>query len=716
MRLIIVESPTKARTIEKFLHSPYRVLSSYGHIRDLPKGEFGIDLEHNFTPKYVIPTKARKTVALLKNEVQKADITILATDEDREGEAIAWHLVQVLGLNAKQIPNSKFQIPKPYERIAFHEITKSAIEEALKNPRDINMNLVDAQQARRILDRIVGYKLSPFLWSKVARGLSAGRVQSVAVRLIVEREREIQNFIPQEYWTIEALLKKTKIHPKTITSEFSAFLIKKNGKALDKFALKDQAAVDELMGDLRGAEYRVANIEKKEAKRNPPPPFTTSTLQQEAFKRFRFSAKLTMTIAQNLYERGLITYHRTDSLNLSEQSLFGAKKFIEKSYGTTYWAGFFRKYKTKSKTAQEAHEAIRPTYPDNTPEKMKLEKNHLKLYDLIWRRFIASQMAQASFDATIVDVEAKKMNTPIKKSKKNLAQHSPITSSLFRATGQILTFDGFLKIYPMKFEETELPPLENNEAVELRKLVPSQHFTQPPSRYTEGTLVKALEEYGIGRPSTYAPILSTIQERGYVEKDGKKAFVPTELGIAVNDLLVAHFPSIVDVKFTAEMEKDLDDIAAGRKQYIPVVRQFYEPFTKILQQKYQEVSKKEFTETPTKKICPECGGQIVIRLGKFGKFYACSRFPKCTYTEPLEQTRLNILCPKCEKGAIIEKRTKTKKVFYGCERYPECDFALWQKPTGEKCPQCGALMVKKGTREICSRKECGYAKKTKGAP
>lgn len=677
MKLVVVESPTKAKTIEKFLGSSYRVLSSYGHIRDLPKSELGIDVENNFEPKYIVPLKSKKIVRALREEVEKSDLTILATDEDREGEAIAWHLSQALDLNGENT----------YQRIIFHEITKSAIEEALKNPRKIDINLVDSQQARRILDRIVGYKLSPFLWKKIARGLSAGRVQSVAVRLVVEREREIQNFIPREYWTIEALFKKQVKEEK----EFLALLIKRGEKTIPKLGIKTKKEADEIIKDLEGAEYKVLNIEKKEAKRNPSPPFTTSTLQQEAWQRLRFPSKFTMRIAQNLYERGFITYHRTDSLNLSNLALFSAKKFITGNYGKEYWAGFLRKYKTKSKGAQEAHEAIRPTYPDNTPEKLKekLDDNQFSLYDLIWRRFIACQMAEALFDSTTIDISAK--------------------DYIFRATGQILKFDGFLKFYPMKYEENELPTLEINEILELIKLNSLQHFTQPPSRYSEATLIKALEENGIGRPSTYAPILSTIQERNYIEKDESRKFKPTEIGFVVNDLLVSHFPEIVDIKFTAKMEEELDEIAENKKEWVPVIKEFYTPFAEHLAKKYEEVSKKEFTEKPTKKKCPKCGAPLLIRLGKYGKFYACSKFPECKYTESLEENNINIDCPKCEGGKILAKRTKKGKIFYGCASYPDCDFALWDKPTGEKCPKCSSLLVEtKRKRVKCLNKECDY--------
>ena len=693
MPLVIVESPTKSKTISHYLGPNYRVLSSYGHIRDLPEDEFGIDVENDFEPKYIIIPKARKTIQLLKEETQKAELVILATDEDREGEAIAYHLTYLLNLNGQ----------KPYQRIVFHEITKSAIEEALKNPRKIDINLVDAQQARRILDRIVGYKLSPFLWKKVARGLSAGRVQSVAVRLVVEMEREIENFIPQEYWTITANLKKlAEVGP--LPTEFEAILVKKDGEVIPKLGIKTKEEADEILKDLEGAEYRVQNIEKKEIKRNPLPPFTTSTLQQTAWQRFKFPAKLTMQVAQQLYETGKITYHRTDSLNLSDLSLFAAKKFITENYGKNYWAGFLRRYKAKGRV-QEAHEAIRPTYPENTPEKLsqKLEKNQLKLYDLIWRRFIACQMAQAIFDSTTVDVLATnyKLQT---------------TNYIFRATGQILKFDGFLKVYPIKFEETELPPLEINEILELIKLIPSQHFTQPPPRYTEATLIKALEENGIGRPSTYAPILSTIQERNYIEKDENKKFRPTEIGVVVNDLLVNHFPEIVDIKFTAEMEDDLDKIAQGEKKWVPVLKEFYLPFGKKLKQKYEEVSKKDITEKPTEKTCPKCGAPLLIRIGKYGKFYACSKFPKCKYTESLKENTLGIKCPKCKKGEIVEKRTHLRqgyggqaKKFYGCSNWPKCDFALWDKPTGKICPKCKSLLIQTKRGQIkCSNKECSF--------
>jgi len=663
MNLIIVESPTKSRTIEKFLGKDFKVLSSFGHIRDLPEDSLGIDVEKDFKPKYVIPQKSKKIILELKKETQKSDEVILATDEDREGEAIAWHLDQVLNL-------------KNPKRIVFHEITKSAIQDALKNPRDIDMNMVDAQQARRILDRIVGYKLSPFLWKKVARGLSAGRVQSVAVRLVVEKEREIEKFKPQEYWEISALLSK-----QNGKREFEARL---------RSEIKNEKEAQDIIKDLETAEYEIKNIEKKETKRNPLPPFTTSTLQQEAWKRFRMPAKFTMRIAQSLYERGHITYHRTDSVNLSKMSLAMAKKYIEENLGNDYWPGFFRQYKSKGKT-QEAHEAIRPTYPEKSPEKMNLEKNQQKLYDLIWKRFIACQMKEAVFDSTNLEITAKKY--------------------IFGANGQILKFDGFLKVYPLKYSETELPELKKGETLDLKKLIPSQHFTQPPARYTEASLIKELEENGIGRPSTYATIISTIQTRNYIQKNEQKRFAPTEIGVVVNDILVEHFPIIVDINFTAKMEDELDEIAMGQDNLVKTCRDFYGPFEKNLEEKYQEVNKKDITEKPTDKICPKCGSPLLVRLGKYGSFYACSAFPKCRYTEPLEKNTLGIKCPKCDTGEIVEKRTKGRKIFYGCNNFPKCKYALWDKPINETCPKCGSLLIETKRKQIkCSSKDCDFVK------
>jgi DNA topoisomerase I len=671
--LVIVESPTKAKTIQKFLGSDFVIKSSFGHVRDLPKRELGVDVENKFQPKYVIPTKAKKVVLELKKESAKADITILATDEDREGESIAWHLQEALKL-------------KNPERIVFHEITKTAIENALKNPRHIDMNLVDAQQARRILDRIVGYKISPFLWKKIAKGLSAGRVQSVAVRLVVEKEKEIEKFTPQEYWSLEALLKKEN-------NEFLTSLIKKDGKSIDKLEIKNKEEADKILKDLNNSEYIVDSVEKKETKRHPAPPFTTSTLQQAAWQRFKFSAKMTMALAQKLYEEGNITYHRTDSLNLSETSLSAAKDFITEKYGKNYWAGKSVKYVTKSKGAQEAHESIRPAYADRAPESLKdLDSRQLKLYTLIWQRFIACQMSPALFDSVSADIKAKEYT--------------------FRANGQTLKFEGFLKVYPTKFEQKDLPDLEKNDKLDLVKLEPAQHFTEPPARYNEASLIKTLEKFGIGRPSTYAPTLSTIQTRNYIEKNEQKRFKPTEMGTIVTDVLVKNFPEIVDIDFTAKMEKELDEVAEGKDTWSKTIKDFYTPFAKNLEEKYKDVPKENFI-TETDKICPKCGAPMIERMGRFGRFYACSKFPECKHTESVnaKNNDLKIKCPKCKEGDIIFRKTKRGKIFYGCSQYPKCDFALWDKPVNEFCPKCNSILVEKGKDKIkCSNKECDFAK------
>jgi len=675
MSLIIVESPTKAKTLSQFLGKEYKILASMGHVRDLPRTKLGVDVENDFKPDYVIPTKARKTISLLKKESEKNEETILATDEDREGEAIAWHLSEVL----------KLKNPK---RIVFHEITKTAIKEALENPRLIDMNLVNAQQARRILDRIVGYKLSPFLWKKIAKGLSAGRVQSVAVRLVVEKEREIEKFIAQEYWQIEALLKKK-------TDEFSAILVKKDETIIDKLGIKNKNEAEKILNELEEAEYIVENVEKKEEKRNPFPPFTTSTLQQAAWQKFHFPAKMTMQTAQRLYEEGRITYHRTDSLNLSDFSLSSAEKFIEESFGKNYWQ-CFKKYKAKG-NAQEAHEAIRPTYADKTPESLKgIDSRQLKLYTLIWQRFIACQMAPAIFNSISADIKVKNYT--------------------FRANGQTLKFDGFLKVYPVKFEEKNLPNLEKSDQLDLIELNHSQHFTEPPARYNEASLIRVLEKNGIGRPSTYAPTISTIQERNYIEKNEQKRFKPTEIGTVVTDLLVEHFPEVVDIQFTAKMEKELDEVAEGKDNLVKTCRDFYTPFAKNLKEKYEEVLKSNITNKPTDKICPKCGTPLIEKLGRFGRFYACPKFPECKYAQSIEgdEDILNIKCPKCLKGKITGKRTRKRKIFYGCDRFPKCDFALWDRPIrqpdGEarKCPKCDSLLVEKGKLIKCSNKECDF--------
>jgi len=703
MNLIIVESPTKANTISKFLGKEYKVESSYGHIRDLPKSKLGVDIENNFKPQYVIPLKARKRVNFLKKEAQKADKIILATDEDREGEAIAWHLTQALGLensksktlNSKQIRNSKFQIPK-VERIVFHEITKSAIENALKNPRDIDMNLVDAQQARRALDRLVGYKLSPFLWEKIMKRLSAGRVQSVALRLIVEREEEIRNFKPEEYWTISAILRKLKIPNSPfakqipggrfpIPNEFESFLYKINDEPIPKLGIKTKEEANKIVEDLKKCDFKVLKIEKKELKRNPLPPFTTSTLQQEASKKLRYSAKQTMRLAQNLYENGLITYHRTDSFNLSQESLMAAKNWIEKNLGKEYAAQAPRLFKTRSRLAQEAHEAIRPTKPELIPEKIKVKFSpEKKLYELIWRRFIASQLPQARFDFTVIEIKAENPKSKTLNSKQIPNSKSQIPNIyILKTTGLIMKFDGFLKIWPMQFEEKELPLLEENEELKLKEIKPEQHFTEPPPRYNEASLIKTLEKYGIGRPSTYAPIISVIQERNYVYKNEQRRFQPTEIGELVNKILVEHFPQIVDIQFTAQMEEKLDKIAQGKEKWQEVIKEFYQPFAENLEKKYQEVKRQKLTEEKIEEVCEKCGRPMVVKYSKFGKFLACSGFPECHYTKPITMTNdkgEKIKCPKCQKGEIIKRRSKNGRFFYGCSRYPDCDFTSWTKP------------------------------------
>lgn len=655
MKLVIVESPTKAKTISRFLGKDFVIESSYGHVRDLPKSQLGVDVENNFLPKYIIPLKAKKNVSALKKQAQKAEKIILATDEDREGEAIAWHLLQALGLDTlPQPPASRV------ERIAFHEITKKAVEEALKSPRDIDMHLVDAQQARRILDRLVGYKLSPFLWQKVARGLSAGRVQSVAVRLIVEREAEIDAFKKEEYWTIEGEFSKNG------EDKFKAQLYKIPDKVLEKFSIKNEDEAKKILENLKGKKAEVLGVEKSAQERHAPPPFTTSTLQQAAFQRLRMSAKETMRNAQRLYEEGCITYMRTDSLNLSGESLTAAAGWIKENLGGKYLLPKPRTFKTKSKSAQEAHEAIRPTDPYLMPENLKksVDPREVKLYELVWRRFMASQLPSAVLENTKADIG--------------------VDSHVFRANGARLVFDGFLKIYQMKFSENILPELKEKDGLNTESITPVQHFTEPPPRYNEASLVKTLEKNGIGRPSTYAPTIATIQDRGYVEKDGQRRLRPTETGKIVNGILVEHFPEIVDVGFTAKMESELDEIAEGRIDWPPVIREFYEPFSKHLETKYESVESQK-VEEKTDEVCPNCGKPMVIKRGRFGRFMACSGFPECKTTKKLPDEPLNIKCPKCGEGDVVRRRSKNNgRHFFGCSRWPDCDFVSWTLPGGEK--------------------------------
>jgi DNA topoisomerase-1 len=676
MNLIIVESPTKAKTIKKFLGKNFLVESSYGHLRDLPKSKLGVDLENDFEPQYVIPRKAQQRVTALKKAAAKAVKTILATDEDREGEAIAWHLTQALKLGGG----------KNYERIVFHEITESAIKEALKNPRNIDVNLVDAQQARRVLDRLVGYKLSPFLWKKVARGLSAGRVQSVALRLIVEREEEIKSFKPENYWTITATLKTPPD-----SGAFEANLQAIGGKQIEKPGIKTEGEAKKSAADLKNASYKVSAVEKKELRKNPLPPFITSTLQQTAAQRLGFSAKKTMFLAQSLYENGHITYMRTDSVSMALEALNAAADWIKSNLGKNYEIGAPRTFKSKSRLAQEAHEAVRPTDVFNEPKALKLGKDEHRLYDLIWRRFVASQLPQAVFDTTRAEIGAKNPASP--------------TLYTLTANGNILRFDGFLKIWPAKFEEKELPPLEPNQKLTLEKVNSEAHQTEPPPRYNEASLIKTLEKYGIGRPSTYAPIISVIQDRRYVEKNQGR-FQPTEIGTIVNKVLTENFPEIFNVEFTAQMEEELDEIADGEKRWQSVIKDFYDPFSKLLEQKYHDVSKKEITEEKTDQICEKCGKPMVIKISRFGRFLACTGYPECKNTKPLKEPAKSIgmKCPKCGEGDIIERRVSKRsrahgKIFWGCSRYPDCDYASWTNPLAPK--------EEKGVSEEAPKEEPG---------
>ncbi|MBI4272640.1 type I DNA topoisomerase [Candidatus Uhrbacteria bacterium] len=724
MKLVIVESPTKAKTISKFLGKAYRLESSFGHVRDLPKSKLGVDVEHDFTPHYIVPRSNQKRVTALKKLAAKADHIYFATDEDREGEAISWHLLTLLG-----VPQEKA------ERIVFHEITEEAITKALEHPRSIDQNLVDAQQARRILDRLVGYGLSPLLWRKVAKGLSAGRVQSVALRIIVEREREILAFVPQEYWTIEISVSKDT----TPDERFVARLAGIDGNTLEKFAVKDKEAADAILSALSSARYTVKDVLVKEVKKSAPTPFITSSLQQDANRRLHFSPKQTMMIAQQLYEGieqdkqsgGYITYMRTDSVNLSERFLSEAHTFIQSAYGEQYTHGP-RRYSTKSKLAQEAHEAIRPTSVERAPESVRdfLTDQQFKLYDLIWRRAVGSQMNDALFEATTIDINADKEGS---------LQHQ------FRATGQRQRFDGFTRVYGIESEEVLLPLVQTDDPLTLHELSPLQHFTKPPARYSEAGLVKALEEHGIGRPSTYAPTISTIIERNYCMKEERR-LKPTEIGILVNDLLVEHFPAIVDFNFTARMEDDLDKIAEGQQAFVPVLREFYGPFKENLDKKEVELKKQVNEAEPTGEVCEKCGKPMVIKFsrygkfiactgfpdcrnskslpdandsggsndpdkppvepcekcgsqmvekrGRFGKFLGCSKYPDCKNIRSLTDRKLGMKCPDCGEGEVIQKRSKRGKTFYSCNRYPDCKYVAWTRPDIASAQGVAAVEVK----------------------
>lgn len=700
-KLVIVESPAKARTIGRFLGRDYRVRASIGHIRDLPERQMGVDVENDFEPRYVVSPKKKKVVQELKGDAQEASEIFLATDPDREGEAISWHLIHALDAALRG---------KPIHRVEFHEITRDAIDRAFAHPREINQQLVDAQQARRVLDRLVGYTISPLLRKKInSKNLSAGRVQSVAVRLVVEREREIQAFVPIEYWSIEAELEKQEAESaklKAKSSPFRAKLIKVGEKDFECHAGEDALKLKEI---LEKCAYAVLDVRKKEVLRNPSPPFITSTMQQEASRKLGFNAKRTMSAAQKLYEGitvgdegsvGLITYMRTDSTNIAESAGKEAWAYIKQKFGDEFLPRTPRIYARKVKGAQEAHEAIRPTSVFREPNAIKayLDADQFKLYELIWKRFVASQMASAIYDTTAVDIGASPSSHP--------ATQPP--RYLFRANGSIIKFRGFLAVYAESKDEPtdtddernrELPALAKDDPLNLLGIYPEQHFTQPPPRYTEATLIKALEEHGIGRPSTYAPILSTIQERGYIERMPDRRLKPTDMGFLVNDLLVKHFAKEVDLKFTAQMEERLDKVADGEEQWVQVMKDFYTPFKQTLDRAAVEMPNVTLPVETTDEICEVCGSPMVIKRGRFGKFLACSTFPKCRNTKNLSATggsvKTGVTCPECKRGEIEERKSRRGRVFYGCNRYPGCKFASSDKPIKAPCPKCGGLLTLK---------------------
>ncbi len=701
-KLVIVESPAKAKTIGKYLGSGYTVKASMGHVRDLPKSTLGVEVGDDFAPKYLVPRDKVKTVKELKASVQNAREIYLATDPDREGEAIAWHL-----MHATEATN------KPVRRVVFHEITREAVTEAMAHPRDIDMQLVDAQQARRVLDRLVGYGVSPLLWKKVKRGLSAGRVQTAALRIVVEREREVLAFVPVEYWSLDAELAKRTGKARRTQDTFKAALTRVYGK---KAELNTGWETQEIVQGLDGAAYRVGTVTRKETQRRPSAPFTTSTLQQEASRKLGYAVRRTMQIAQDLYEgvdlgadgtQGLITYMRTDSTNVAGSAQQAARAVISVRFGPEYVPEKPPFYAKKSKGAQEAHEAIRPTSPQRDPASVKpfLSAPQFKLYQLVWQRFMASQMRPAILDNTGVDIQAGKPEL--------LANgEAPF---LFRATGSVVKFPGFLAVYQAGRDDGEtdeldkgaLPPLAEGEDLDLLRLLPEQHFTQPPPRYSEATLVKALEERGIGRPSTYAPTIGTLQARSYVTVEEKK-LLPTELGMVVNDLLVEHFPNIFDVGFTSKLEEELDEIATGDRAWVPTMHEFYGPFTATLQQAEKTMERVRIKDEPSDEVCDKCGRPMVIKLGKFGKFLACSGFPECRNSKPLLQ-RIGVTCPTCKEGEIVERRSKKGRAFFGCERYPACDFVAWNKPVNEPCPRCGSpYMVEAGRKGQIRCPACGH--------
>ncbi|MCH6267099.1 MULTISPECIES: type I DNA topoisomerase [Neobacillus] len=682
--LVIVESPAKAKTIERYLGKKYKVKASMGHVRDLPRSQTGVDVNNGFEPKYITIRGKGPVLKELKTAAKKAKKIFLAADPDREGEAIAWHLAHSLDVDI----NSDC-------RVVFNEITKDAIQESFKHPRPINKDLVDAQQARRILDRLVGYNISPLLWKKVKKGLSAGRVQSVSVRLIIDRENEIKAFIPEEYWTIDGEFLKGK-------DQFSASFHSLVG--LNKTEVSSEEEVQKILQQMEGNKFTVIAVTKKERRRNPAPPFITSSLQQEAARKLNFRAKKTMMLAQQLYEGielgkegtvGLITYMRTDSTRISEIAQEEAANYIKTEYGEQFLKTEQRKEK-KQTNAQDAHEAIRPTSTFRDPSSLKefLSRDQLRLYKLIWERFLASQMAQAVMDTMSVDLQNGNV--------------------VFRATGSKIKFPGFMKLYVEgtddQVEESNkmLPDLNEGDEVFQKDIEPKQHFTQPPPRYTEARLVKTLEELGIGRPSTYAPTLDTIQKRGYVALDNKR-FVPTELGEIVHELMVEFFPEIVNVEFTAKMEQDLDNVEEGKTPWVKIIDEFYQDFEVHLKKAEKEMQEVEIKDEPAGEDCENCGSPMVFKMGRYGKFMACSNFPDCRNTKPIVK-EIGVTCPTCKEGTIVERKSKKKRLFYGCSRFPECDFLSWDKPLPRNCPKCEGLLVekklKKGVQVQCV--SCDY--------
>lgn len=683
--LVIVESPSKAKTIGKILGSRYKVVASVGHVRDLPKSKLGINIEENFEPQYISIRGKGDVIKMLKKEAKAASKVYLATDPDREGEAISWHIAYLLGIDATT----------PC-RIEFNEITKTAVKNAVKHPRPINLNLVDAQQARRVLDRLVGYQISPLLWRKIRRGLSAGRVQSAALKILCGREKEIQAFKPEEYWTVNAVFEKSR-------KKFKAELVKYNDKKIKPVS---ETETNDIISALEGGSYTVAKVEEKERIKRPMPPFTTSSLQQEASNKLNYNTKRTMMIAQQLYEGvdvkgkgtiGLVTYIRTDSVRISEEAKESVKNLITDDYGTEYLGT--NVYANKKKDVQDAHEAIRPSDPFLKPEMVKesLTKEQYNLYDLIWRRFTASQMSNAVFDAVSADIEC--------------------NGYIFRATGSKIKFDGYLAVYDNKSDEdrnTLIPPLEQGENVKNISIKGEQHFTQPPARYTEASLVKELEDKNIGRPSTYAPIVGTITERKYVTRE-KKKLVPTDLGILVNDLMSTYFKQIVDVSFTAGMEDQLDDVELKGTDWHEIISAFYDGFEKDLKIADEFIEKVVIEDEPTGEMCPECGKPLLKKHGRFGEFIACSGYPECKITMPVFK-KLGVECPKCGKD-LVERRSRKGKIFYGCSGYPDCDQVFWDRPVNKKCPDCGSLMTEKKTKSShvikCTDTECGYSEEVK---